>query len=340
VNEAAELVALDTSAQDPKPRVLLSGLPEGARPNDDLDPSLSIASDGRSMLMVRGTTGANLARLDLSRPTEAVHRITSGTGSFLQPRISPDGHWIAATAGAGGRRIIKIPLLGGNPIALTSGGSYHDHSPAWSSDGTRIAFTSDRGGTPAVWVMNADGQHQKQLSLGPVGPNLRVTWTPDDRIAWQQVTADNYLTYRIKNLTNGEETLLANTTHGYLRDPRFSPKGDRVAVFWQRSQPGLWLLTWPGRVETFLHSNWYYPMGWSADGHSIYAYEAGSATTRGAVLAVAAETGESRLVASMPDGVVIDDGDSSPDGKYLVLSLLEIKADAWVVTNFDPRIGG
>ena len=76
-------------------------------------------------------------------------------------------------------------------------------SPVWSPDGQRIAFLSDRDGTGCrvmfgiracsteIYVMNADGSRQKQLTDTPSLPDqqyawsLHPTWSPDgQRIAY------------------------------------------------------------------------------------------------------------------------------------------------------------
>jgi hypothetical protein len=48
-------------------------------------------------------------------------------------------------------------------VALTSGAGTDNH-PAWSPDGSKLAFTSDRSGTDNIWVINRDGSGLKQLT--------------------------------------------------------------------------------------------------------------------------------------------------------------------------------
>jgi Tol biopolymer transport system component len=41
---------------------------------------------------------------------------------------------------------------------------YLDETPAWFSDGKRIAFQSNRTGKMEVWVMNVDGSSPRQIT--------------------------------------------------------------------------------------------------------------------------------------------------------------------------------
>ena len=45
--------------------------------------------------------------------------------------------------------------------------SRHDGFPAWSPDGRKIAFFSQRDGNGEVYVMNADGSGQRNLTRNP-----------------------------------------------------------------------------------------------------------------------------------------------------------------------------
>src|SRR5574337_144230 len=67
-----------------------------------------------------------------------------------------------------------------NPAAITR--LTYDRAnalrPAWSPDNRLIAFESNRDGAFQIYVMDADGSHQRALTAGP-NENRRPVWTPD-----------------------------------------------------------------------------------------------------------------------------------------------------------------
>jgi dipeptidyl aminopeptidase/acylaminoacyl peptidase len=86
-----------------------------------------------------------------------------------EPRISPDGKTIAFTVttidvaqNTKPRQIWVVPVDGGEPRAITREGN--NERPRWAPDSKRIAFISSRGGTPQVWLMDADGANAKQVT--------------------------------------------------------------------------------------------------------------------------------------------------------------------------------
>lgn len=53
-----------------------------------------------------------------------------------------------------------------------------DDQPAWSPDGSRIAFTSDLTGNNEISIMNADGSGQRNLTNHSADDSAPA-WSPD-----------------------------------------------------------------------------------------------------------------------------------------------------------------
>ena len=104
-----------------------------------------------------------------------------------------------------------------------------DLYPAWSPDGTRIAFVSDRGdGYFRVYIMDADGSNVVEAaSVGTIWPE-RPLWSPDGvHLAFRR---DGHL-YTAPAVGGGARgTGPATTLYGPIRtDPAWSPDGEWLA---------------------------------------------------------------------------------------------------------------
>src|ERR1700722_10866379 len=95
-------------------------------------------------------------------------------------------------------------------MTQVTGGDYDDGSPAWSPDGTRLAFSSNRTADPDrnyntdVWVVSADntdkGAHLTQITTNP-GEDHSPAWSPDGKwIAYVTQTDPKLFEYATKNL--------------------------------------------------------------------------------------------------------------------------------------------
>jgi dipeptidyl aminopeptidase/acylaminoacyl peptidase len=105
--------------------------------------------------------------------------------------LSPDGRRVvyavtAADVEAEQDRVALhlVDVETGTRRQLTAGRSA-DSSPAWSPDGSLIAFVSDRAGAPQIFVISPDGGEARQLTNLEKGVAGAPAWSPDGtRIAF------------------------------------------------------------------------------------------------------------------------------------------------------------
>jgi dipeptidyl aminopeptidase/acylaminoacyl peptidase len=134
-----------------------------------------------------------------------------------------------------------------NKLTQLTGGDFEDYSPAWSPDGSRIAFVSNRTAEPDfssnsdIWLVSPDTTHDQQepvrVTTNP-GSDGSPIWHPDgERIAY--ITAytdrtgipDSYLQSKIAIIRPGEDEPVLLTTAELDRKaygPVFSPDGSHI----------------------------------------------------------------------------------------------------------------
>jgi hypothetical protein len=105
-----------------------------------------------------------------------------------KPTLPPDNTPAPAASGEPGAtgRIVPASVYvvnvdGSGSRTLTNRALAFDAHPAWSPDGTRIAFVSDRDGQPGIWAINADGSAPARLVPGTADPGSKPAWAPDGR---------------------------------------------------------------------------------------------------------------------------------------------------------------
>ena len=92
------------------------------------------------------------------------------------PQIGPSAIAYAGDQD-GDYEIFKVPSSGGAPVQLTTN-SVSDRFPAWSPDGTQIAWTS----IADVWVMDADGTNKINLTADVAAAAEKPAWSPDGQV--------------------------------------------------------------------------------------------------------------------------------------------------------------
>ena len=102
-------------------------------------------------------------------------------------------------------------------------------SPTWNPrTGHEIAFTSDRNGSPQIYIMDDDGTNVRRL-IEEGGHAVEATWSPDGQriaFAWLKTRTSNFDIY-IHELATGMNTQITHDA-GDNERPRWAPDGRHI----------------------------------------------------------------------------------------------------------------
>lgn len=105
--------------------------------------------------------------------------------------------------------------------------TFSQYQPDWSPDGTMIAYQTTQSGNPDIWVMNADGTGQTQLTFEDTW-DYDAEWSPDSKkIAYVSEETGNPDIW-IMN-ADGSNKRQLTTSLAMEQEPAFSPDGKWIA---------------------------------------------------------------------------------------------------------------
>jgi TolB protein len=170
-------------------------------------------------------------------------RITNTTTLNITPVWAPDSQAIAYTsyrpAGGGGfstyQDLVISWLYKGVRDEPTHGSpGNQNYLPAWSPDGSRIAFTSNRDGNPEIYVMNRDGSGLRRMTNNP-SIDVTPTWSPNgNQIAWVSDRTGSPKIYIMNADGTGQRMLISD----YCDRPTWSTEPFNEIAYAARTGPG------------------------------------------------------------------------------------------------------
>jgi eukaryotic-like serine/threonine-protein kinase len=233
-----------------------------------------------SVLLVATYTLATRTRSRLGGSIAvAFQQLTDLPGEERQAQLAPDGASFVFVGDAAGNPDVWLQRVGGrNPVNLTADSPEADRAPAFSPDGQRIAFRSERDGG-GIFVMGSTGESVKRLTDFGFDP----AWSPDGK----QVVFSDHEVGSPWSRTGPARLWLASSLGGEVRQlthrgdavqPRWSPDGKRIA-FWGLKEDGgqrdIWTIPSeasgePARVAVTTDTPMDWNPVWSPDGRYLY----------------------------------------------------------------------
>ena len=257
-----EIYVIDRDGRNQK-RVTVNRIPDVQptwSPNGKKIAFVSNRNKGYFQIWVMDADGGNSVRL------------TKGLRD-VQPDWSPDGKKIAYAAVLHPKDLDNSPHV----IFVTDADGKNERelidesgaSPSWSPDGKRIAFVSGRhGDINQIYVMDADGRHQKRITYDLVD-KLTPSWSPDGkRIAY--ASGNGIYVMDSDGKKQRKLTQLMGDEH-----PTWSPDSDAIAFqSFRDGGPGIYTIDVRTRIIHTLvpvlglggvEPDWFYPGQLSVD---------------------------------------------------------------------------
>ncbi len=217
------------------------------------------------------------ARLEsVRRPAPRFTQLTHQAGLELAPSLSPDGESFVFVSGGD---IFLQRISGRNAINLTRRCEQADSQPAFSPDGSMIAYRSECDGG-GIFVMGATGEAARRIT----GSCFNPSWSPDSK---RLVCGTESITFTPTSRGQRSELWIVTVESGARQlllqndgvQPSWSPNGHRIA-YWgmagESAQRDIWTIDPSAkepaksvvRVTDDAPVDWN-PV-WAADGRSLY----------------------------------------------------------------------
>ncbi|HSB36680.1 MAG TPA: hypothetical protein VLH41_07365, partial [Thermoanaerobaculia bacterium] len=195
--------------------------------------------------------------------------------------LSPDGKWVVYSSNVAGQKDIYLQGIGGQtPINLTPDSPGDDDEPAFSPDGDRIVFRSEREGG-GLFVMGRTGEGVRRLTRTGFNPS----WSPDGK---ELAFATENVQLMPLNWEGESSLFVVRADTGDIRrlgapnavQPVWSPHGRRIAYVGRsgnQRQMDLWTIPAGGGEPIYVThdaaTDW--SPFWSRDGFLYFASDRG-----------------------------------------------------------------
>jgi Tol biopolymer transport system component len=170
---------------------------------------------------------------------------------------------------------------------------------AWTPDG-RIVYSSAASGNPDIWLMNADGTNQKQLTMDARGDFLPSVTSDGRYIVFVSERAGPTNIWRM-NIDGTDPRRLTDGMGEYT--PSLSSDGQWVTYYSEGESPGVWKAPITGGAPSLIYDGYLSHPTLSPDGKMIAGFRFDRESVRMKVTIISVEDG--RLRKSLDDAEMV-----------------------------------
>jgi len=196
--------------------------------------------------------------------------------------------------------------------------NYEEVEPRFSPDGSKILFSSDKGGQHHIWIKNVDGKLPRQVTK--FGHDMEPNWSPDGKqivfASYGKTENGPFSIWVINADGTNPKQLFKRDGDGDDQYPAWSPDGQHITFSHKNA---IWIMDKDGGNAHALNSRktgFAYCGQWSPSGQQI-AYMESSDSSGYKISIIASDGKEDSLVET---GIAASQVRWSADGKSLYYS--------------------
>jgi serine/threonine-protein kinase len=295
----------------------------------------SLSSTG-SLVFVPGAAQSAQLRLVWVSRSGAEQPVAAPAHVYRQPRLSPNGRQVAVTIDEQGGQVWLYDLSRETLTRLTFEGN-RNTDPAWTPDGKRIAFESNKEGPQNLFMQLADGSGGLERLTTSDYNHFPLSWSPDGQllafIEFNPTTGRDIWVLRLGDPSAGSGQV--RKAQPFLRtpsdetSPQFSPDGRWLAYASNESGPyeiyvqpypgpgGKWQISTEGGAEPV----------WNPNGRELFYRNGDKMMAVDVTTQPSFSVGKPRMLFEgqyQPTPVTFPNYDVSPDGqRFLMLKASE-----------------